>query len=126
MITRIGPRYHCRAPVPGTRGDRTRILEDLFKWEHPQIDTYVAVLSEAAEHSGGGLLTEVPRTVHDCRDHEDNLVLDLAAEVGAMLIVSNDTDLLSMSPWRGTPILTPVAFAAKVDAMRRHARRKRR
>ena len=75
---------------------------------------------------GGGLLTEVPRTVHDCPDHEDNLVLDLAAEVGAMLIVSNDTDLLSMSPWRGTPILTAVAFAAKVDAMRRHAHKKRR
>jgi predicted nucleic acid-binding protein len=102
-----------------------RVLEDLFKWGDPQFDTYVTVLSEAAEHSGG-LLAEVPRTVHDCPDHEDNLVLDLAAEVGAMLIVSNDTDLLSMSPWRGTPILTPVAFAAKVDAMRRHARRRRR
>jgi predicted nucleic acid-binding protein len=103
-----------------------RVLEDLFKWERPQIDTYVDVLSEAAEHSGGGLLADVPRTVHDCPDHEDNLVLDLAAEVGAMLIVSNDTNLLSMSPWRGTPILTPAAFAAKVDAMRRHARRRRR
>ena len=103
-----------------------RVLADLFKWDHPQIDTYVTVLSETAEHSGGGLLTEVSRTVHDCPDHEDNLILDLAAEVGAMLIVSNDTDLLSMSPWRGTPILTPAAFAAKVDAMRRHARRRRR
>jgi predicted nucleic acid-binding protein len=59
-------------------------------------------------------------------DYEDNLVLDLAAEVGAILIVSHDTDLLSMSPWRGTPVLTPVAFAAKVDAMRRHGRRRRR
>jgi predicted nucleic acid-binding protein len=63
--------------------------------------------------------------VHDCPDHEDNLILDLAAEVGALLIVSNDTDLLSMSPWRGTPIIEPAAFAAKVDAMRRHARRRR-
>jgi predicted nucleic acid-binding protein len=111
---------------PHILGNVGRVLEDLFKWEHAQIDTYVAVLSEAAEHSGGGLLAEVPRTVHDCPDHEDNLILDLAAEVGAMLIVSNDTDLLAMSPWRGTPILTPVAFAAKVDAMRRHARRRKR
>jgi predicted nucleic acid-binding protein len=62
---------------------------------------------------------------HDCPDHEDNLILDLAAEVGALLIVSNDTDLLSMSPWRGTPIIEPGPFAAKVDAMRRHARRRR-
>ena len=98
----------------------------LFKWEQQQAGAYVAVISEAAEHSGGGLLADIPRTVHDCPDHEDNLVLDLAAEVGAMLIVSNDIDLLSMSPWRGTPILTPIAFAAKVDAMRRHTRRRRR
>ena len=69
---------------------------------------------------------DVPRTVHDCPDHEDNLILDLAAEVGALLIVSNDTDLLSMSPWRGTPIIEPTAFAATVNAMRRHARRRRR
>ena len=62
----------------------------------------------------------------DCPGHEDNLILDLAAEVGALLIVSNDTDLMSMSHWRGTPNLAPVAFAAKVDAMRRHARRRRR
>jgi predicted nucleic acid-binding protein len=63
---------------------------------------------------------------HECPDHEDNLILDLAAEVGAMLIVSNDSGLLSMSPWRGTPILMPTAFTPKVDAMRRHRRRKNR
>lgn len=102
------------------------VLEDLFKWERSQIDAYLSILATAAEHSGGGLLEDVPRTVHDCPDHEDNLVLDLAAEVGAMLIVSNDSDLLSKSPWRGTPILAPGAFASKADAMRRHARRGRR
>ncbi|HEY6313562.1 MAG TPA: PIN domain-containing protein [Streptosporangiaceae bacterium] len=110
---------------PHILGNISQVLEDLFKWEQAQANAYVAVISGAAEHSGGGLVADVPRTVHDCPDHEDNLVLDLAAEVGAMLIVSNDTDLLSMSPWRGTPILTPAAFAAKVDAMRRHARRRR-
>jgi predicted nucleic acid-binding protein len=78
----------------------------------------------AAEHSGGGVLADVPRTVHECSDHEDNLILDLAAEVGALIMVSNDSDPLSMSPWRGTPIIEPTIFAAKVDAMRRHARRR--
>jgi putative PIN family toxin of toxin-antitoxin system len=100
-----------------------RVLEDLFKWDQEQADAYLDIITTAAEHSRGGLLEEVPRTVHDCPDHEDNMILDLAAEVGAMLIVSNDSDLLSMSPWRGTPILMPTAFTAKVDAMRRHARR---
>lgn len=40
------------------------------------------------------------------------------------LIVSNDVDLISMSPWRGTPIVTPDVFRQKVDGMRRHARRR--
>ncbi len=102
-----------------------RILSELFKWAQPEIDTYLDTVVRAAEHSGGGVLDEVPRTVHDCPDHEDNLILDLATEVGALIMVSNDTDLLSMSPWRGTPIIEPTAFAAKVDAMRRHARRRR-
>lgn len=102
-----------------------RILCDLFKWAQPEIDAYLETVVRAAEHSGGGVLDEVPRTVHDCPDHEDNLILDLAADVGALIMVSNDTDLLSMSPWRGTPIIEPTAFASKVDAMRRHARQRR-
>jgi predicted nucleic acid-binding protein len=102
-----------------------RVLAELFKWEHTQVDAYAQILVVAAEHSGGGLIADVPRIVHDCPDHEDNLILDLAAEVGALIVVSNDTDLIAMSPWRGTPILEPKAFAAKVDAMRRHARRAR-
>jgi predicted nucleic acid-binding protein len=101
-----------------------RILGDLFKWEQSQVNAYLQAIVGAAEHSGGGVLTDVPRTVHDCPDHEDNLILDLAAEVGALILISNDTDLLSMSPWRGTPIIDPGAFASKVDAMRRHARRR--
>ena len=111
---------------PHVVSNTERILTELFKWDQPRIDAYLNALTAAADHSGGGILTEVPRTVHDCPDHEDNLILDLAAEVGALLIVSNDTDLLSMSPWRGTPVIDPAAFAGKVDAMRRHARRSRR
>jgi predicted nucleic acid-binding protein len=103
-----------------------RILAELFKWAQPEIDAYLRAIVMAAEHSGGGIVLNVPQTVHDCPDHEDNLILDLAAEVGALLVVSNDTELLSMSPWRGTPIIEPTAFAEKVDAMRRHARRRRR
>jgi predicted nucleic acid-binding protein len=110
---------------PHILANTERVLADLLKWEPVRIDAYLAVLTSASEHSGGGLVTDVPRTVHECPDHEDNLILDLAAGVGAMLIVSNDTDLLAMSPWRGTPILPPAAFASKVDAMRRRVRRRR-
>ncbi|MBA9002606.1 PIN domain-containing protein [Thermomonospora cellulosilytica] len=101
-----------------------RVLSQLFKWEQEPIDAYLAALTAIAEQSGGEVV-DPPRTVHDCSDHEDNLILDLAAEVGALLVVSNDIDLLSLSPWRGTPIVTPEVFRQKVDGMRRHVRRHR-
>ncbi|HXP20096.1 MAG TPA: PIN domain-containing protein [Streptosporangiaceae bacterium] len=103
-----------------------RVLAELFKWAQNEIEAYLAAVVAAAEHSGGGVAIDVPRTVSECADYEDNLNLDLATEVGAFIVVSNDTDLLSMSPWRGTPVIGPAAFASKVDAMRRHSRRRHR
>jgi putative PIN family toxin of toxin-antitoxin system len=101
-----------------------RVLIEGLKWPSDRTEQYAAVVVNVAEHSGGGVV-DPPSTVHDCRDHEDNRILDLAVEVGAMLLVSDDTDLTSMSPWRGTPILRPREFSSKVDAMRRHRRRRR-
>lgn len=83
---------------------------------------YVEVLTQIAVASGGDVI--IPdQSVDDCSDYEDNLILDLAADVGAVIIVSDDTDLTSMSPWRATPILRPQEFAARVDVMRRARRR---
>jgi hypothetical protein len=59
-----------------------RILAQLFKWAQPQIDAYLRAVGMAAEHSGAGIVADVPRTVHDCPDHEDNLILNLTVEVG--------------------------------------------
>lgn len=106
---------------PHLLGNAARVLKAAGV-NDSEVEEYVAVLAEIAETSGGGTV-DPPRTVPDCPDHEDNLVLDLAAVVGALLIVSDDTDLTSMSPWRGTPVLRPMQFAARVDAMRRAQRR---
>lgn len=99
-----------------------RVLMTVVGTPKEEADDYREILIEMADASGGGVLTP-PRTVHDCPDHEDNLVLDLAAEVGALLIVSEDADLTSMSPWRGVPVLRAREFVGRVDAMRRHRRR---
>lgn len=109
---------------PHLLNNAARVLTEGFKWAPEQVELFLSVLMKTAEHSGGGVV-DPPQTVSDCADWEDNRILDLAAEVGALLIVSEDTDLTSMSPWRGTPILRPREFAAKVDGMRRHARRSR-
>jgi predicted nucleic acid-binding protein len=106
---------------PHVLDNTARVLMAIVGTPKEETDEYLTILTEMASASGGGVLAP-PRTVHDCRDHEDNLVLDLAAEVGALLIVSEDSDLTSMSPWRGVPILRAREFAGRVDAMRRHRR----
>lgn len=98
-----------------------RVLAAL-DWEEEQAIAYMRVLDEIARLSGGKILEPQVR-VSDCPDHEDNRILELALASGAVLIVSDDSDLLEMSPWRGIPIIRPVEFAGRVDAMRRAARR---
>lgn len=93
-----------------------------FEWEPQLVEDYLDVLVEIAEASGGGVV-EPDEAVTDCDDYEDNRILELALASQAVLIVSNDTDLLHMNPWRGTAILTPRDFASRVDAARRARRR---
>ena len=47
-----------------------------------------------------------------CRDISDNRILLLARAADAYLIVSSDSDLLVLHPWRGIPIVTPADFLA--------------
>lgn len=101
-----------------------RVLATVLKVPEDEIDEYLRVLGEIAEASGGGI-TDPPQVVDDCPDWEDNQVLDLAAAVGAFLIVSADADLTTMSPWAGRPVIEPSQFASLVDASRRARRRQR-
>ena len=98
-----------------------RVLADVLNWESEHVETLLRVVQDAAEHSGGGI-TDPPHTIGDCPDWEDNFILDLVTDVGALMLVSADTDLIAMSPWRGVPIVTPAQFANRVDGMRRHRR----
>jgi predicted nucleic acid-binding protein len=101
-----------------------RVLAGVVKTPDDEIDEYLQVLVEMADASGGGV-SDPPQTVGDCPDWEDNRILDLAAEVGAFLIVSADADLTGMSPWRGRPVIEPSQFASLVDASRRSRRRRK-
>jgi predicted nucleic acid-binding protein len=98
-----------------------RVLAAL-DWEEGQAIAYVRVLDEIVQRSGGQIIEPQVR-VSDCNDYEDNRILELALASGAVLVVSDDADLLEMSPWRGIPVIRPAEFAGRVDAMRRAARR---
>lgn len=95
---------------------------DGFRWEIERAEDYVRLLVEIAEASGGGVIEPTVR-VSDCADHEDNRILELALACEADLIVSQDADLTTMSPWRGIAVITPREFASRVDAARRARRR---
>jgi predicted nucleic acid-binding protein len=67
-----------------------------------------------------GAVIDPPRAVFDVADHEDNLIMDLAFGAEAILVVSDDTDLTSISPWQGRiPILRPRDFVARMIQTRR-------
>lgn len=93
-----------------------------YGWAVEPAEQYIELLVEIAEASGG-VVIEPGETITDCPDHEDNRILECAAASGSLLIVSDDTDLTSMSPWRGTPIVTSAEFVTRTDAMRRARRR---
>jgi len=99
-----------------------RVLAAL-NWTEDKAVEYVTLLRDIAIESGGGIIEPSVR-VDDCPDYEDNRILELGLASGSVLIVSNDGDLLTMSPWRGIPIVTPADFAGRVDAMRRAGRRR--
>lgn len=95
---------------------------DGFGWELDPAEDYIELLVEIAEANGGGVI-EPAVAVNDCPDFEDNRILECAAATGSTLIVSDDTDLLSMSPWRAIPVITSEQFVQRTDAMRRARRR---
>jgi hypothetical protein len=64
-------------PSPHILGNTIRVLSAVVGTPKDEAEDYRDILIEMADASGGGLLSP-PRTVHDCDDHEDNLVLDLA------------------------------------------------
>jgi predicted nucleic acid-binding protein len=95
-----------------------------YGWSVDRAKDYVVLLAEIAEASGGAVI-EPDVVISECPGYEDNRILECAAASGSLLIVSDDTDLVSMSPWRGIPVLTAAQFVKRTDVMRRNATRGR-
>lgn len=106
---------------PHILGGTVHVLVQELGWSRDEASKYETFLRTAADRTGG--LVEPQIRVADCPDWEDNRILELADACGAMILVSSDDHLLSMSPWRGMPIMEPATFVARVDAMRRRRQR---
>ncbi|HWY55729.1 MAG TPA: putative toxin-antitoxin system toxin component, PIN family [Terriglobales bacterium] len=48
--------------------------------------------------------------VRECRDPKDDKFLEVALNGNADLILTGDTDLLALHPWRGIAILLPAKY----------------
>ena len=65
---------------------------------------FVAQLSAAAE------FVSIIQLVRECRDPKDDKFLEVALNGRADVIISGDTDLLALHPWREIEILSPIDY----------------
>lgn len=68
----------------------------------------------AAHLSTEGVLVNTTESIKACRDPKDDKFLDLAVSGKADLIVTGDTDLLQLHPFRGIAILRPGAALSRL------------
>ena len=60
-------------------------------------------------------LVEITESVQVCRDPKDDRILDLAINGNASLVITGDTDLLVLNPFRSIPIVTPARLLEWLD-----------
>ena len=73
------------------------------------MEDYLALLVDIANASGGGVV-EAGVTVTDCDDFEHNRAPERALACAAVMIVTDDDDMLRLLPWRGYVIVTAAEF----------------
>jgi uncharacterized protein len=79
----------------------------------PKLATYVSLSESTAflmEVARVVELVPITQRVELCRDPRDDKFLELALAGRADFLLTGDTDLLSLHPFRGTAILTPAAY----------------
>ena len=52
----------------------------------------------------------IVQLVRECSDPKDDKFLEVALNGSADMIITGDTDLLGMNPWRGVAILSPLDY----------------
>ena len=100
------------------------VLINHYGWAVGMTKSYVALLLEMISQTQGIYLDPTSQVADCAADDEDNRILELALDADADLVVTEDSHLLELSPWRGVPIMTAKDFAARADiAIRARARR---
>lgn len=96
----------------------TRTLEELADvLERDKFDRYLTG-SERGEFLEAfverAMFVEPTEEIRACRDAKDDKFLELAVSGSADCIITGDSDLLSLNPFRGIPIVTAAHFLASI------------
>jgi hypothetical protein len=86
------------------------LTETLFR---RRFDDYVSVKERElllAQLASTAEFVQIIRRVHECRDPKDDKILEVALNGRADIIITGDSDLLALSPWRGIAILRPAQY----------------
>lgn len=75
---------------------------------HPQRRSFIRELIEIAE------LVRITEPIRACRDPNDDKFLELAVSGDADYLITGDSDLLVLNPFRGVEIVTPRDFVQNV------------
>ena len=97
-------------------------LDDVLR--RPKFDKYLSEkrrLEFLAALVRGAEAVKVVDDVTVCRDRKDNKFLELALSGKATHIITGDSDLLVLHPFRGIAIVNPQSFLAVVDTLDRKA-----
>jgi putative PIN family toxin of toxin-antitoxin system len=84
--------------------------------EREKFDRYLdaAARREFVErYAAAAKLVRISHVVRECRDANDNKLLELVLSGQADVLVTGDSDLLCLHPWRGVAILSPADYLAR-------------
>jgi putative PIN family toxin of toxin-antitoxin system len=94
-------------------GSDATLLEFVEVMGRPRFDRYIEPAIRkalAAEYVNACEKIHTTSTIRECRDPRDDMILELAVDGRADVILIGDLDLLELHPFRGVAILTPQAY----------------
>jgi putative PIN family toxin of toxin-antitoxin system len=104
-IVRLSEKGWFEVAIADTITDEVEnILQQKLRWSSEKVDLWMRYILSFTHR------VEPKLKIHDCRDQDDNHILECAIEANAEIIVTGDKHLLDLHPYRGISILTPRAF----------------
>lgn len=113
----VSARAYDRALALGRIAVSENVLSEYLEVLHrPKFDKYLSDIKrvEIIEKLLSVAISFKPITpVNICRDRRDNIFLELAISANAACLISGDSDLLVLDPFRNIPIMRAADFLEK-------------